>query len=128
MNQQEFEFMNDLARAFERRYRDTRSLNRCLSIEGRYMGEEACPHKPEIGLRYGEDAMFLTLQAWAKVDAPQQEAVRISFGIGAKSQAAYEERLQAEIRRRGEGAPAFADGFGLGRVVRGDTAGGRGRF
>ncbi len=102
MNQQEFEFMNDLARAFERRYRDTRSLNRCLSIEGRYMGEEACPHKPEIGLRYGEDAMFLTLQAWAKVDAPQQEAVRISFGIGAKSQAAYEERLQAEIRRRGE--------------------------
>ncbi|MGS0922118.1 hypothetical protein ACR30T_00155 [Neisseria gonorrhoeae] len=72
MNQQEFEFMNDLARAFERRYRDTRSLNRCLSIKGRYMGEEACPHKPEIGLRYGEDAMFLTLQAWAKVDAPQQ--------------------------------------------------------
>lgn len=102
MNQQEFEFMNDLARAFELRYRDTRSLNRCLSIEGRYMGEEVSPHKPEIGLRYGEDAMFLTLQAWAKVDAPQQEAVRISFGIGAKSQAAYEERLQAEIRRRGE--------------------------
>ena len=54
MNQQEFEFMNDLARAFERRYRDTRSLNRCLSIEGRYMGEEVYPHKPEIGLRYGE--------------------------------------------------------------------------
>ena len=50
MNQQEFEFMNDLARAFERRYRDTRSLNRCLSIEGRYMGEEVYPHKPEIGL------------------------------------------------------------------------------
>lgn len=102
MNQQEFEFMNDLARAFERRYRDTRSRNRCLSIESRYMGEEVYPHEPEIGLRYGEDAMFLTLQAWAKVDAPQQEAVRISFGIGAKSQAAYEERLQAEIRRRGE--------------------------
>ena len=101
MNQQEFEFMNDLARAFERRYRDTRSRNRCLSIESRYMGEEVYPHEPEIGLRYGEDAMFLTLQAWAKVDAPQQEAVRISFGIGAKSQAAYEERLQAEIRRRG---------------------------
>ena len=100
MNQQEFEFMNDLARAFERRYRDTRSRNRCLSIESRYIGEEVCPHKPEIGLRYGEDAMFLTLQAWAKVDAPQQEAIRISFGIGAKSQAAYEERLQAEIRRR----------------------------
>ncbi|HGO8425877.1 TPA: hypothetical protein ACLA91_000541 [Neisseria meningitidis] len=51
MNQQEFEFMNDLARAFERRYRDTRNLNRCLSIEGRYMGEEVYLHKPEIGLR-----------------------------------------------------------------------------
>ncbi|HFB7863004.1 TPA: hypothetical protein ACE8W5_002150, partial [Neisseria gonorrhoeae] len=99
--------------AFERRYRDTRSLNRCLSIEGRYMGEEACPHKPEIGLRYGEDAMFLTLQAWAKVDAPQQEAVRISFGIGAKSQAAYEERLQAEIRRRGEGPLHLQTDLGL---------------
>ena len=121
MNQQEFEFMNDLARAFERRYRDTRSRNRCLSIESRYMGEEVYPHEPEIGLRYGEDAMFLTLQAWAKVDAPQQEAVRISFGIGAKSQAAYEERLQAEIARRA--GPAFADGFRLGRVVWGDTAG-----
>ncbi|SUA24126.1 phage associated protein [Neisseria gonorrhoeae] len=76
-------------------------------------GEEACPHKPEIGLRYGEDAMFLTLQAWAKVDAPQQEAVRISFGIGAKSQAAYEERLQAEIRRRGEGPLHLQTDLGL---------------
>lgn len=28
-------------------------------------GEEVYPHEPEIGLRYGEDAMFLTLQAWS---------------------------------------------------------------
>lgn len=40
MNQQEFEFMNDLARAFEHRYHDTRSRNRCLSIESRYMGRK----------------------------------------------------------------------------------------
>lgn len=102
----DLDFMNEFAPAFERRWRDTKSRNRCLSIESRYVGDEVCTGGTEQGdssPKYGEDALVLALHAWGEVPSEMQQAVRVSFGFGARSQAEYEERLQTAFRRCGAG-------------------------
>lgn len=97
----DFDFMIDFAQAFERRYRDTKKRNHCLSIEWKYIGDYPQERRPTTISRYGEDAMWLGLQAWAKVDDDLKNIIRIAFGIGAKSQTAYEDRLENTVARMG---------------------------
>lgn len=98
-------FMMDFAKAFERRWRDARKRNHCLSIEHRYDSGKVWVDgsRPYCG-RYGEDALVLAMWAWG--DIPRgvpdlREALRISFGMGAKSQTAYENELEDAVVRMG---------------------------
>nr|DAX86195.1 MAG TPA: hypothetical protein [Caudoviricetes sp.] len=96
------ELMIDYAQAFERRYRDTKRRDCCLSIEHRYQGEELTQPTEHTVYGYGEDAFWLGLTAWGKVPQAMQKMIKVSFGMGAKSQADYEERLQQAFAVHGE--------------------------
>lgn len=96
------ELMIDYAQAFERRYRDTKRRDCCLSIEHRYQGEELPQPTEHTVYGYGEDAFWLGLTAWGKVPQAMQKMIKVSFGMGAKSQADYEERLQQAFAIHGE--------------------------
>lgn len=100
------ELMIDYAQSFERRYRDVRARSHCLSIEHRYQGEPQPQQQQErrTAYPYGEDAFWLGLTAWGKVPQPMQKMIKVSFGMGAKSQAEYEERLQQAFAVHGEKA------------------------
>ncbi len=99
----ELMFMNDFARAYERRFRDYKKRNHCLSIEYRYQPPSQWENSEKrIESRYGEDAMFYAMRSWREIySAPCRNAIRVSFGIGAKSQAEYEAKLQAAIHQIG---------------------------
>ena len=106
MTAAELDFMIDFTKAFERRWRDVKSRDRCMSIEHRYQSSEVWDDGSltETRSRYGEDAMVLAMLAWADIPrepANLQDAIKISFGIGAKSQTAYENRLSAAIGIKG---------------------------
>lgn len=96
------ELMIDYAQAFERRYRDVRARSHCLSIEHRYQGEELPQPTEHTVYGYGEDAFWLGLTAWGRVPQAMQKMIKVSFGMGAKSQADYEERLQQAFAIHGE--------------------------
>ena len=87
---------------YERRYRDTKRRDCCLSIEHRYQGEELPQPTEHTVYGYGEDAFWLGLTAWGKVPQAMQKMIKVSFGMGAKSQADYEERLQQAFAIHGE--------------------------
>lgn len=105
MTKQELDFMIDFTHAYERRWRDVKKRSHCLSVEYRYDNGTKQSHTANPGgSRYGEDAMVLAMWAWR--DIPRgtpdlQEALRVSFGIGAKSQDDYEKRLEDVIGQIG---------------------------
>lgn len=95
------DLMVSFAKAFERRYRDTKKPNRCLSIEGRYRGKTPAEARTKMVHDFSDDYFFAATRAWARVPCDLKQAVRLAFGFGAKSQADYEMALQKEIRTIG---------------------------
>ncbi|ULJ65922.1 hypothetical protein [Wielerella bovis] len=90
--------MEEFAKAFERRYRDVKKRNHCLSIEWKYQPENpenSCNNTSvRVNAPFGEDAFFIGLRTWGKLDNDVKNVIKIAFGFGAGSQMEYEDNLQ----------------------------------
>lgn len=94
--------MMEFAPAFERRFRDVRKRAHCLSAEWRYVPEGLAHDVPvRPPLPFAEDAFLTGLAAWENVPLRFKDALKVAFGMGAKSQAERENRLILALREHG---------------------------
>lgn len=97
----DLDLMIAFAKAFEERYRDRKKRNHCLSIEWKY--QNGSPQHSKIqNHQFAEDAFYTALTAWGRLAPHDKAPIKTAFGIGAKSQTDYENKLEQNIHAFGE--------------------------